>query len=360
MKTAIACAGIVILSSLWFADRHLLAAEDPEPELSTPANAPPETALPIDVGPEPSSPDEPPSERASSDEIAAVVNGQKIGLAVVNDMVRTVLQDRTPNDATRKFLQAEVLSQLIDRTLVTQWLAKSKKTASSDEIDDAIVSLKQQLKDQNIGYKRMLAERGISEAVLREQLEFQIGWAKYAQSLLTETALRKFFDAHKRDFDGTELRVSHILLRPDGAGSLAETDRLKMLAAKMREQIQSGNRTFEEMAKQFSSGPSRRKGGDLGYIPRRGLMFEQFSTAAFKLDKGEISEPVVSPYGVHLIKVTGIRPGRKRMSEVKDQIQTPAAEEFFEKLATEEREKATIEFTGNCPHFKPGTRELVP
>ena len=314
----------------------VFAADDPEPDFSQ----------------------TPTVTEASSDEVVATVNGEPIKFGAVSDAVKGVLQGRPANPATLPLLQAEVLSQLIDRALIVQKAKKSGKTLSDEQIDQALEQVKKQAEEKQIDFAKSLASRGLTEQQFREQLTQEMQFANYLQKAVTDSVMRKYFEDHKIDFDGTEVRVSHILLRPDGGGA-AETERLKKIAGKLREQIESGKRTFEDSAKQLSAGPSRRKGGDLGFIPRQGLMLEPFSAAAFHLEKGKISEPVVTPYGVHLIKVTEVKPGQKPMSEVKEQLKAPVAQEVFKKLANGEREKAKIEYTGKCPHFKPGTRELA-
>jgi parvulin-like peptidyl-prolyl isomerase len=88
----------------------------------------------------------------------------------------------------------------------------------------------------------------------------------------------------------TQVRASHILVK-------SEQDARNILA-----QLQAGGK-FAELAKQFSSCPSGAKGGDLGYFTR-GRMVPEFEAAAFSLKKGQVSEPVRTAFGYHLIMVT--------------------------------------------------------
>ena len=70
--------------------------------------------------------------------------------------------------------------------------------------------------------------------------------------------------------------------------------------------------TFADAAEKYSAGPSRAKGGDLGFIPRHGIMVEPFARAAFVLAKGEISPPMATVFGIHLITVTDVKPGDEK------------------------------------------------
>ncbi len=90
--------------------------------------------------------------------------------------------------------------------------------------------------------------------------------------------------------DIEEVRASHILVKTQAE------------AAQWRQKILSGQISFEEAAKQVSTCPSGKKGGDLGFFDRE-QMVEAFSKAAFSLPKGQLSEPVETPFGWHLIKV---------------------------------------------------------
>ena len=91
----------------------------------------------------------------------------------------------------------------------------------------------------------------------------------------------------------TQVRASHILV-----GSKAEAD-------KLLNRMRSGAR-FEDLARKHSQCPSGRKGGDLGYFGK-GQMVKPFEDAAFSMQKGQVSEPVRTQFGYHLILVTDMR-----------------------------------------------------
>jgi len=69
------------------------------------------------------------------------------------------------------------------------------------------------------------------------------------------------------------------------------------------EQIQKGG-DFEKLAKDYSDCPSKANGGDLGYFGR-GQMVGEFEKVAFSMKDGEVSKPVKTQFGYHIIKVTG-------------------------------------------------------
>lgn len=91
----------------------------------------------------------------------------------------------------------------------------------------------------------------------------------------------------------TSVRASHILV-----DTKAEAQTLK-------NKIDKGE-SFEALAKKYSKCPSGQNGGDLGYF-RRGDMVKEFEDSAFSLPVGEVSQPVKTQFGWHLIKVTDKR-----------------------------------------------------
>ena len=91
----------------------------------------------------------------------------------------------------------------------------------------------------------------------------------------------------------SEVRASHILVKT------------KDEALKLKNDIENGKISFEDAAKQYSSCPSGRNGGDLGYFSK-GQMVKPFEDAAFSMKKGEISEPVQTQFGWHLIQLTDV------------------------------------------------------
>lgn len=91
----------------------------------------------------------------------------------------------------------------------------------------------------------------------------------------------------------TEVRASHILVATE-----QEANRL-------REEIING-KEFADIAAEYSKCPSGAAGGDLGFFGR-GMMVKPFEDVAFSLPEGEVSEPVQTQFGWHLIKVTGVK-----------------------------------------------------
>ena len=97
----------------------------------------------------------------------------------------------------------------------------------------------------------------------------------------------------------------------------------------------------------------------MGFIPRHDRMGEDFSRTAFALDKGQISEPVTTRFGVHLIQCTEVRPGKSTWREARRALAESLSRRLFAELALAGRKRTTIKYTGAMPYFEPGTKKLV-
>ncbi len=117
---------------------------------------------------------------------------------------------------------------------------------------------------------------------------------------LTDDEVRQYYDASLSQYQTTgQVRASHILLRVEGDDDEAVAARAAELAAEAR-----GGADFAELARQHSQDETNAaNGGDLGSVGR-GRMVPEFENAAFALAEGEISDPVRSPFGYHVIHVT--------------------------------------------------------
>jgi hypothetical protein len=104
---------------------------------------------------------------------------------------------------------------------------------------------------------------------------------------------------------GAEIRASHILLTVPNNATQAQRDSIKAQAEAIQKRA-AGGEDFAALARQYSKDPSAAQGGDLGFFGK-GRMVAPFEEAAFKLQPNQISPVVESPFGYHVIKMTGRR-----------------------------------------------------
>ena len=272
--------------------------------------------------------------------VAASLNGQKL----------------EPNQLAR--VQAAVLQKIIERELIHEFLIAKKSIATEAEVDAAVERLRKTVQQQNSNLEDLLARTHQTEAALRTNFGYELGWNKFVAHNTTDENLESLFKKFHEQFDGTQRRVSHILLRPDGLMDEAKLKDTVEQAKKLRDQIASGDITFEDAAAKYSAGPSHSHGGDIGYIPLEGAMVQQFSQTTFTLKPGDISQPVSTPFGIHLLKVTDIKPGTKTWQDAREPLQKMLSNYLFNAVAKEQFDKATIDYSPGVPHFKKGTMEF--
>lgn len=271
--------------------------------------------------------------------VVAKVGDEAVYAAEVDDILAAAKTNTEGEDSDR--LRELALRQAINRRLAAQRLAAEGYTVDEEETNALLNELKRKLDAQKLTFDEFLRRHGFNELIVRRRLQWDVMWAQFLKNAATDDALEKFFDLHRREFDGTQLRVSHILwaVKAEDANTLAAS--LKQ-AEKVRADLLAGKSSFADAAKQFSAGPSRRNGGDLGFIPAHDLMSEAFSRAAFQLKKGELSEPVVDPFGVHLIICTDEQPGTGTWQDCRRELVGAFAREKFLELADEQRKRVEV------------------
>jgi peptidyl-prolyl cis-trans isomerase SurA len=142
----------------------------------------------------------------------------------------------------------------------------------------------------------------------------------------------------------TQTHVRHVLLRtsPELTTEVAER-RL----AEYRQEIESGRRSFEEVARQYSEDASAAAGGDLGWASP-GVMVPEFESAMNALPVGGLSQPVVSRFGVHLIQVLARRDVTLQPRQLREQARNELREQKFEQAyldwTKELRSRAYVEY----------------
>lgn len=171
--------------------------------------------------------------------------------------------------------------------------------------------------------------------------------------------LRALFEAERESFVTPEKReVSHILISvPADADSTAEEEARARLAV-LRSRIEVGE-SFEDLARESSDDPgSATAGGSLGFI-ERGVMVPPFEEAAFALAPGEMSEPVRSSYGWHLIRVTSVHESRAAtFEEVRDQVLAQYRTREAERIYVEQAETLANVTYEHPESLEAGAQEL--
>ena len=164
---------------------------------------------------------------------------------------------------------------------------------------------------------------------------------------ITDKEVREFYDLHIREFWlPAKLKLRHILFLM-GKELLEEHKQIKLKKAQIAlKKIRAGE-DFAVVAKEYSEDISANTGGDLGEI-QRGKMLPEFEKAAFDLKEGQVSGLVKTPYGLHIIKVDKIIPGKTipfddLQGRIKNQLLDKKAKSEYLAYIKELKDQAFIE-----------------
>ncbi|KFM99134.1 peptidylprolyl isomerase PrsA [Bacillus clarus] len=213
--------------------------------------------------------------------------------------------------------------QVLNGMVMEKVLVKNYKV-DEKEVDKKFDEMKKQYGDQ---FDKLLKQQGIKEETLKNSVRAQLAQEKAVEKTITEKELK---DNYK-----PEIKASHILVKDEAT------------AKKVKEELGQG-KSFEELAKQYSEDTgSKEKGGDLGFFGP-GKMVKEFEEAAYKMKKDEVSEPVKSQFGYHIIKVTDIKEPEKSFDQSKDAIKKDLVQkkmqdgQFMNDLMMKEIKKADV------------------
>ena len=158
--------------------------------------------------------------------------------------------------------------------------------------------------DEDEAFKKEMAE--IEKNVLKQYVINQI----LTSVKLTDEEKQAFYEANKTNFSNPETaNAKHILVDSEEKAN-------EILA-----QIKAGDVTFEDAARANSTCPSKDAGGDLGTFTR-GQMVPEFEEAVFNMKNGEVSGPVKTQFGYHLIKLENLQAGgESEYEEVRNEIE---------------------------------------
>ena len=295
--------------------------------------------------------------------VVANVGNEQILWADVQFQLQLTLGDRQLEPQARQVATAAAVQQLVNQLIVSDYLQGKRGYHVSDStLQASLERLGAELARTDTTIESMLAERGESMNHLRQQMRWQAGWDRYLKNYLNRENLQKYFDQRKNQFDGTRVRVAHILLAPIADAADREQDLAAKIqaATELRSRIVADTISWDEAVQQHSAASDNDPSGDLGWIERDKPMPEVFAAAAFELDADQISPPVVTPFGVHLIRCLEIEPGKLTLRDVEPEVRAAATKYLFEFLLEEHRSQVQVRISRRIPHFDPESGQWVP
>lgn len=274
----------------------------------------------------------------SDAQVVAVVNGTEISTSQVDAYM---LSRKIPRDLWPS-VRKQMLEQVIDRTLIAEFLKERKIEGDSRTIDKLVAEMKKKISDGGENPTEVFSKLGLTEEKLRAEIGLPLAWQAYVRSVLTADDYADYYNERRPELDGTELRARQILIKLAKDAEQADIDRANMQLKNLRTQIVAGKLDFAAAAKKYSQAPSGRNGGDVGFFPFEGVMPAEFTRAAFDLKVDAISEPIRTSFGLHLIQVTGRMPGDLSLEDVRPEIFRKLTAARWKKEVAEERKASLI------------------
>jgi hypothetical protein len=252
----------------------------------------------------------------------ATVDGIAITRYALDDAVATLLPYASLHKSVseRRYEQTrqKALDQLIDIELIFKDAKKRKKAkAPKAEINKRIelikenlppgASLEEMLKKSDIGMDGLRAEINKTIVIRMEKDAKKTELEKKSAKTVNKAFMMKYYKNNIEKFkEPKRIRLSNILLKSDPSGGptgwTKTQDEILVILKEARE-----GADFAELARKYSQGPSAANGGDMGWT-HEGSLLEELDHAASSLKKGEISEPVMTIYGFHLLKLVDATP----------------------------------------------------
>jgi len=270
--------------------------------------------------------------KAAEDKILAQVGNEKLTLKEFEEQIKSL----PPQVQMMLASRPEEKAQFLETWVKINLFAAEAKTMKLDE---------------DLAFKAKFAkvrDSLLAQEFIRKELE--------KAPVVTPEDIKKFYDEHKKEFVKPEsAHVRHILIKVDENADDKAKKAAEAKAKDIKKKLDAG-KDFAELAKEFSDDPgSKQKGGDLGFFPK-GRMVPEFEKVAFELKPKEISNPVKTNFGYHILQLVEKKPqeeikyeeiSRELEEKLKAQKQEEYIEEISEKLKTKYPVKINKELIPN-------------
>ena len=297
------------------------------------------------------------------DPAAAVVNGQKITVEEISSSLERFeesqeferLAQQGDAQELKRQVEQQLLSQEIRRAVLEPKAGSFGIEVTEDDVDERLDQIKQDFPSEG-AFEEALKEQGLTLDQLRDLvrdnlLEERLRAEVTEDAGPSEDELRAHFEANAEQYRATQ--AQHILVED------------RATAARISRQLHRApdkdvDRLFAKLAKRFSTDPSGKTGGDLGSF-RPGEFVAPFEEAADDLEIGEISDPVKTEFGFHVIRVTGRT--EPAFEEVVDQIEQElgegAADRAWDRYVAKAYEEAEVKVNPRYGEFDEETLQVV-
>ncbi|GAB4029386.1 MAG: peptidylprolyl isomerase [Elusimicrobiota bacterium] len=330
---------------------------------------------------------------SQEEKVVAKVNGEAVLLSdfnknkeILSEQYAALSPDFLNQKDSSEKMDKMVMDKLVNETLLRQKAEAMKIKVYERQIDDGVTEIKKRFQAETPAqadamFLEELKRQNLSMAQFREKIKRDLMARKLIEEVVKpkvrtpeEKDIRAYFDrvnaiiegkskdpamkqeeydeysniaAKFKEIISERLRVRHILIKPE-TDSLPDRTKALNEASRIKKEL-DGGADFEDMAAKFSKDKqSALRGGDIGYVIR-GMLPEELEKAVFKMCPGEISGPIESKFGYHIVRLDEKRIAQKLKYEMaKDDIaqiimQNSFADEI-EKYTENLKKEAKIEY----------------
>jgi foldase protein PrsA len=215
--------------------------------------------------------------------------------------------------------------------------AKTVGITVDKEFEDSYKQYIDYMKMQYSQYEQLLQMIGYTEKALKQQMQTEYVVQKLIETapasfMATDAEIKSYYETNKEEFKYDGLKAKHILISTvDENGNPLSDDKkaeLKKVVDDIYNQIKKGA-DFDLLMNEFGEDPGVKSNPD-GYVFTKGDMVKEFEEAAYALEVGQVSEPVLSDYGYHIIKL---------IDKIEYIPYEDVKEEILNKLSTEKVEE---------------------
>ncbi len=291
-----------------------------------------------------------------ADRVVAIVGTEVITLYDVDRVMAqfsTEIAKAKNRDEKFKTVKREVLDRLIDDLLLKQAVMDAKIEVTSDDVARAIKNVLTQNQISIDVLKAELAKKGVSYESYKDDIKRNIERIKFINQQIgsvvkiSDADLRDYYQKHMEEFGGKQsAHIAQIVLPFEEGTTKEKAFELKAKGTELVKQARGGT-SFAALAKQYSKGPNAETGGDLGIV-EPGKLLPEISAALENIKVGQISDPIMSPAGVHIIYlIDRARPTEADFEKMKEQVYNRMYDqrmtEALDQYLSEQRKKTFVQ-----------------
>ena len=279
--------------------------------------------------------------------IVAIVNDEVITQQELEDVLRDFPEKENLQEPARR---EKALNRLVEDKLILQKAREVGVVVTPEEVDEVIRNIKNRFPSQE-AFDKTLVNEGLTYKAFETRHKNQLIIKKMvtreirSKSSVTPREVETYHQEHSGSFQGPEAwKLSHLLVRKHFPGK--EDPERKKKAKQLLRRLRHGE-DFKTLVRNYSEGPRKEEGGDLGYV-ERGKLMKEIEEALVFLPVGGISEIIETPVGYNIFRLedrksSEIRPFKQVREEIHGRLMVEKIKNRYNEWMKELKKDAYIQ-----------------